>query len=276
MYCIKLGVVGAVKGIPDHGDHPGEGELGLVGGFGEGEPREEGADEEADVRGEAEIGLVNGAHGGGGAAGKEGADPVAGFRTDGLGAEGMDVVGDGAAAEAGGGELEGALEIPRIPAGVEGDLVPGGVLGGDLGTAVDLHVEAGGAEKGGGAVDPVIAHAIGVVFFFDGTEVEEGPAGQLGFFHLDGILDHPADDAGGRAVEAADEDEVVGKKGGEGADAFVGEVGVGDEAVGGQALDGEKSQFGIDGGGVGAQLHHEILGGEDGGVLGNLERHAAH
>ena len=98
-------------------------------------------------------------------------------------------------------------------------------------------------EEKRGAFDPVIAHAVGIVFFLDGAEVEEGAAGEFCFFGIDRILDHAANDGGGRAVEAGDEDHVVGEELAEGSDTFVGEVGVGDQAVEGESLDGEESEF---------------------------------
>ena len=240
---VKVPGEGAVEGISNKGDHPRESELGLVGGFCEGEAGEEGADEEIDVGGKAEVGLVDRTHGGGGTVGEEGADPVFGFGANGFGAEGVDVVGDGSSAEAGGGHFERAVAVLGVPTCVKGDLVPGGVFGSDVGTAVDLDFEAASLEEEGGAFDPVVAHAVGILFFLDGAEVEKGAAGEFCFFGIDGILDHPADNRGGGAIEAGNEDHVVGEELAEGSDAFVGEVGVGDEAVEGESLDGEESEF---------------------------------
>ena len=75
----------------------------LVGGFGKGETRKQSADEEADIWGKAEVRFVDGAHGGGDSVGEERADPIFGFGADGIGAERVNVVGDGPFAEAGGG-----------------------------------------------------------------------------------------------------------------------------------------------------------------------------
>ena len=240
---VKVPRKGAVERIADEGDHPRESKLGLVGGFCKREASEERANEEIDVRGEAEVGLVDCAHGGGGPVGEEGADPVFGFRADGFGAEGVDVVGDGSSAEAGGGHFEGSVTILGVPTCVESDLIPRGVFGNDVGPSVNFDFESAGLEKKRGAFDPVIAHAVGIVFFLDGTEVEEGAAGEFCFFGIDRILDHAANDGGGRAVEAGDEDHVVGEELAEGSDTFVREVGVGDEAVEGESLDGEESEF---------------------------------
>ena len=71
-------------------------------------------------------------------------------------------------------------------------------------------------------------------------------------------------------------DQIVGKKGGEGADALVREVGVGHEAVEGKALNREKGEFRIHGGGVGPQLGHEAFRSQNGGILGNFQGHPAH
>ena len=225
---VKVSGEGAVEGISDKGDHPREGELGLVGGLCEREAGEERANEEIDVRGEAEVGLVDCAHGGGGSVSEEGADPVFGFGANGFGAERVDVVGDGASTEPGGGHFEGAVTILGVPTCVESDLVPGGVFGNDVGPSVNFDFESAGLEEKRGAFDPVIAHAVGIVFFLDGAEVEEGAAGEFCFFGIDRILDHAANDGGGRAVEAGDEDHVVGEELAEGSDTFVREVGVGD------------------------------------------------
>ena len=240
---VKVPREGAVKGISDKGDHPRECELGLVGGFCEGEAGEKRANEEIDVGGEAEVRLVDCAHGGGGSVSEERADPVFCLRADSFRAEGVDVVGDGSSAEAGGGHFEGAVTILGVPTCVESDLIPRGVFGNDVGPSVNFDFESAGLEKKRGAFDPVIAHAVGIVFFLDGTEVEEGATGEFGFFGIDRILDHAADDGGGRAVEAGDEDHVVGEELAEGSDTFVGEVGVGDEAVEWESLDGEEGEF---------------------------------
>lgn len=98
-------------------------------------------------------------------------------------------------------------------------------------------------EKKRGAFYPVIAHAVGIVFFLDGAEVEEGAAGEFCFFGIDRVLDHAADDGGGRAVEAGNKDHVVGEELAERSDTFVREVGVRDEAVKGESLDGEEGEF---------------------------------
>lgn len=240
---VKVPREGAVEGISDKGDHPREGELRLVGSFCEREASEEGADEEIDVGGKAEVGLVNRTHGGGGTVGEEGADPVFGFGANGFGAEGVDVVGDGASAKAGGGHFEGPVAVLGIPTCVEGDLVPGGVFGNDIGPSVNFDFESTGLEEKRGTFDPVIAHAVGVVFFLDRAEVEEGAAGEFCFFGIDCILDHAADDGGGWAVEAGDEDHVVSEELAEGSDTFVGEIGVGDQTVERESLDGEESEF---------------------------------
>ena len=58
--------------------------------------------------------------------GEKWADPVFRFRADGVGAEGVDVIGNGSLAESGGGELERTFEIPRVPTCVECDLIPRG------------------------------------------------------------------------------------------------------------------------------------------------------
>lgn len=240
---VKVSRERAVKGISDKGDHPRECELRLVGGFCEREAGEEGTDEEIDVGGKAEIGLVDCAHGGGGSVSKKRADPVFGFRADGFGAEGVDMVSDGASAESGGGHFEGAVTILGVPTCVESNLVPRGVFGNDVGPSVNFDFESAGLKEKSGAFDPVIAHAVGIVFFLDRAKVEEGAAGEFGFFGIDRILDHAADDGGGRAVEAGDEDHVVGEELAEGSDTFVSEVGVGDEAVEGESLDGEEGEF---------------------------------
>ena len=56
--------------------------------------------------------------------GEKRADPVFRFGADGIGAEGVDMVGNGALAESGGGEFERTFEIPRVPTCVECDLIP--------------------------------------------------------------------------------------------------------------------------------------------------------
>jgi len=66
---VKVSGEGAIKRIADKGDHPGEGDLGLVSGFSEGETGEETTDKEADIRGEAEIRFIDGTHRGGDAVG---------------------------------------------------------------------------------------------------------------------------------------------------------------------------------------------------------------
>ena len=127
---------------------------------------------------------------------EQGADPVAGLRADCFGTKGMNVVGDGSAAEAGGRQLERSLEFTGVPTGVEGDLIPRREFRGDFGAAVDFHLKPGTAEKGGGAVDPIVPHAIGIFFLFDRPEIEKRPAGELGFLGLDRVLNHAANDAG--------------------------------------------------------------------------------
>ena len=148
------------------------------------------------------------------------------------------MIGDSTATKAGSGKFKGALEIPGVPTRVKGDLVPGGIFRGDLGPAIDLHFKAAGLKEKGGTLDPLVSQAIGVVLFLNRTEIEKSASGEFRFLHLHSVLDHAADDAGGGAVQAGDHDEVVGKEGGEGPDPFIGEVGIGDEAVQGEALDG--------------------------------------
>lgn len=208
--------------------------------------------------------------------GEEGADPIFGFGANGIGAERVNVVGDGTFAEAGGGELEGAFAIPGVPASVEGDLIPRDPLRSDFWFAIDFDIETAGLKEDGGLFDPIISHAVGVIFLLDGADIEKGSPGELGLFRIDGILNHAADDFGGRGVESANHDEVVGEKLGKGANAFVGEVGVGDQAVGGQTPKGKEGEFRIHRGGVGAELDHERVGWKDGGIFGNFQGDAPH
>ena len=229
---VEVAGEGSIEGVSDEGDHPGEADLRLVGGFREGESREESADEEADIGSKAKVGFVNCAHGGGDAVGEEGTDPVFGFGAYGIGAEGVNVVGDGPATKSGGREFEGAFKIPCVPAGVEGDLIPRNPFGGDFGLTIDLDIESAGLKKNGGLFNPVVPHAVGVVFFLNRADIKKGAAGEFGFFCFDGIFDHAADDGGCGAIEPADHDEIVRKKLAEGANAFVGKVGVGDDSVG--------------------------------------------
>ena len=264
----------AIEGIADKGDHPGESDLGLVGGFGEGEAGQEAADKEADVGGKAEIRLIDGAHGGGDAVREEGTDPVFRLGANRVGTEGVDMVRDGPFPEMGGGKLEGAFEVPGVPTRVEGDLVPRNPFRCDLGFPIDFDIEPAGLKENGGLLDPVVPHAVGVVFFLDGPNIKECASRELRFFGFNGILDHAADDVRSGTIESGDEDEVVGKKLTERADPFVGEVGVGDEAVGGEPAEGEEGEFGIDGGGVWAELGHESFRGNHGGVFGDFERDA--
>ena len=56
--------------------------------------------------------------------GEKGTDPVFGRGANGIRAEGVNVVGEGAFAKAGGGKFEGAFTIPGVPTGVKGDLIP--------------------------------------------------------------------------------------------------------------------------------------------------------
>ena len=206
--------------------------MGLVSRFREGESGEESADEEADIGSKAEVGFVDCAHGGGNAVGEEGTDPVFGFGAYGIGAEGVDMVSDGSSTESGSGKFEGSFKVPCVPAGVEGDLIPRDPFGGNLGLPIDLDIESAGLEKDGGLLNPAIPHAVGVVFFLNGADIEKGATGEFGFFCFDGIFDHAADDCGCGAIEPADHDEIVRKKLAEGANAFVGKVGIGDDSVG--------------------------------------------
>ena len=98
-------------------------------------------------------------------------------------------------------------------------------------------------KKKGSLLDPIIAEAVGIVFFLDGADVEKSATSEFGFFCVDGILNHSANDLGGRPVQAADEDEVVGKELTEGANPFIRKVGIGNEAVGGQAAEGQEGEF---------------------------------
>ena len=250
--------------------------MGLVGRFREGESGEESADEEADIGSKAEVGFVDCAHGGGNAVGEEGTDPVFGFGAYGIGAEGVDMVSDGSSTESGSGKFEGSFKVPCVPAGVEGDLIPRDPFGGNLGLSIDLDIESAGLEKDGGLLNPAIPHAVGVVFFLNGADIEKGATGEFGFFCFDGIFDHAADDGGCGAIEPADHDEIVRKKLAEGANAFVGEVGIGDDSVGRQAAKWEKGEFRINRGSVGAELSHEGFGRLDGGIFCDFERDTPH
>jgi len=121
---VKVSGEGAIERVPDKGDHPGESDLGLVSRFSEGETGEETTYKEADVRGKAEIGFIDSAHRGSDTVGEKRADPVFCFGANSVGAEGVDMVGDGAFSEAGGGKFEGAFEVPGVPTCVECDLIP--------------------------------------------------------------------------------------------------------------------------------------------------------
>lgn len=271
---VKISRERAVERVTHKGDHPGEGDLGLVGGFGKGEAGEKATDKEANIGGEAEVGFIDGAHGGGDPVSEKRADPVFGFGTNGIGAERVNVIGDGPLAKTGERKFKRAGKIPSVPTGVKGDLVPRNPFGGDFRFAIDLNIEAPGLKEEGGLFNPVVPQAIGVIFFLDGADVKKSAAGELGFFSIDRILDHAPNNLGGGAVEAANEDEVVREKLAEGADAFIRKVRVRDETIGGQAAEREKSEFRVNGGGVGPKLSHEGFGGEDGRILGNFEGHA--
>jgi len=125
-------------------------------------------------------------------------------------------------------------------------------------------------------LDPIVSHSVGIVFFLDGADIKECASSKFRLFGFDGVLNHTTYDFRCGTVEAGHEDEVVGKKLSKGADPFVGEVGVGDEAVSGESAKREEGEFGIDGGTVRAELGHEGFGGNDGWVFGNFERDASH
>ena len=153
-------------------------------------------------------------------------------------------------------------------------MIPRDPLRSDFRFAIDLDIEASGLKEDGSLLDPIISHAVGVIFLLDGADIEKGAPGELGLLYFDRILNHPADDLGGRGVQSANHDEVVGKKLGEGTNSFVGKVGVGDQAVGGQTPKGKEGEFRIHRGGVGAELGHERIGRKDGGILGDFQRDA--
>ena len=273
---VKVSGEGAIEGISDKGDHPGEGDLGLVSGFSEGETRKKTTHKEADVRGEAEIRFVDGAHGRGDAVAQKWTDPIFCFGANGFSTEGMDMVGDGAFSKAGGRKFKGALEVPGVPTCVECDLIPRDPFRCDFGFPIDFDIKSSGLKEDGGLLDPIVSHTVGVVFFLDGADVKERAPGEFRFFGFDGVLNHAADNFWSGTVETGDEDKVVGKKLSKGADPFVSEVGVGDEAVGGESAEREEGEFGIDGGGVRAELGHQSFGGNDGRVFGDFERDAPH
>lgn len=273
---VKVAGEGSIEGVADKGDHPREGDLGLVGGFSEGETGEEATDKEADIRGEAEIRFIDGAHRGSDAVGEEWADPVFCFGANSVGAEGVDMVGYGAFTETGVGKFEGAFEVPCVPTCVECDLVPRGPFRCDFGFSIDFDIKSACLKEDSGLLDPIVSHAVGVIFFLDGADIKERATGELRLFGFDGVLNHAADNFWGGTIETGHEDEVVCEKLSKGADPFVGEVRVGDEAVGGESPEGEEGEFGIDGGSVRTELGHEGFGGNDGWVLGNFERNASH
>jgi len=232
---VKVSGEGAIERVPDKGDHPGEGDLGLVSGFSEGQTGEETTDKEANVRCEAEIGFIDGTHRGGDAVGQEWADPVFRFGANSVGAEGVDMVGDGAFSEAGGGKFEGAFEVPGVPTCVECDLIPRNPFRCDFGLSIDFDIKSACLKEDGGLLDPIVSHSVGIVFFLDGADIKECASGKFRLFGFDGVLNHTAYDFRCGTVEAGHEDEVVGKKLSKGADSFVGEVGIRDEAVGGKS-----------------------------------------
>ena len=172
--------------------------------------------------------------------------------------------------------FKGTAKTHRVPPGVKGDLVPGSKLGDNLGTAIDFHIESAGLKEQGGAFDPVVTEPVRVLFLVDGADIEIGPSRQFGLFRLDGVLNHPPDDGGSGGIQAADHDEIVGKELGEGPDAFIGKVGIGNQAIKGQSGNREEGQFRIDGRGVGAELGHEIFRGQNGGVVCNLQGDSPH
>ena len=124
--------------------------------------------------------------------------------------------------------------------------------------------------------DPVVPHAVGIVFFLDRTDIEKGAPRELCFFGIHGILDHSPNDVGSRTVQSADKDEVVCEELSEWADAFISKVGVGDEAVGGESAEREEGEFGIDGSGIGTKLGHQGFRSQNGRIFCDFERHAPH
>lgn len=110
--------------------------------------------------------------------------------------------------------------------------------------------------------------------FLDCTDIEKGAPRELCFFRIHGILDHSPNDVGSRTVQSADKDQVVCEELSEWTDAFIGKVGVGDEAVGGESAEREEGEFGIDGSGIGTKLGHQGFRSQNGGVFCDFERHA--
>jgi len=153
------------------------------------------------------------------------------------------MVGDGSFSETGSGKFKGAFEVPSVPSCVECDLIPRDPFRCNFWLSIYFDIKSACLKENGGLLDPIVSHAVGVIFFLDGANVKDRASSEFCFFGFDGVLNHAADDFRSGTVEASHENEVVGEKLSKGADPFVGEVGVGDEAVGRESAEREESEF---------------------------------